>query len=119
MTSPITFRTIDKNDHRAGHTPDECRGLTPVKFLSPQRSIRILLAAMALWLPFVNAHPTVSGNVIVVPDDGWYQVQDASDYCSVCEGGNSCTVEPGELRADVYSSKQAEFSDRFLKMMAG
>lgn len=41
------------------------------------------------------AAPVVSGNQISWPDDGWYQVQDTQDYSSVCEGGRSCTVEPG------------------------
>lgn len=38
---------------------------------------------------------TVLGNVIYWPDDGWYQVQRAGDYSTVCEGGQSCSVEPG------------------------
>jgi hypothetical protein len=39
--------------------------------------------------------PTVSGNVLNWTDDGWSQVQDASDYTSICEGGISCMVESG------------------------
>ena len=38
---------------------------------------------------------SVDGNVISWPDDGWYQVQNASDYSTVCEGGNSCEVSAG------------------------
>ncbi len=41
-----------------------------------------------------DSRVTVSGNTISW-SDGWYQVQDASNNRSVCEGGNSCTVEPG------------------------
>jgi hypothetical protein len=37
----------------------------------------------------------VSGNTISWPDDGWYQVQSATDYHSVCEGGTSCEVADG------------------------
>lgn len=37
----------------------------------------------------------ISGNTISWPDDGWYQVQDAETYDSVCEGGRSCVVESG------------------------
>ena len=43
----------------------------------------------------VFAQPVVAGNTISWPDDGWYQVQSAADYQSICEGGRSCTVEPG------------------------
>ena len=38
---------------------------------------------------------SVTGNVISWPDDGWYQVQNALSQESICEGGRSCTVEPG------------------------
>lgn len=39
--------------------------------------------------------PTVDGRVISWPDEGWFQVQTATDYVSICEGGSYCTVEPG------------------------
>jgi len=39
---------------------------------------------------------SVDGNQISWPDDGWYQVQSASDFSSVCEGGRSCVVPAGE-----------------------
>ncbi len=38
---------------------------------------------------------TVVGNIISWPDDGWYQVQNASTYDTLCEGGLSCTVPDG------------------------
>ena len=38
---------------------------------------------------------SVTGNTISWPDDGWYQVQDASTYSSICEGGTSCAVQAG------------------------
>ncbi|ASJ70381.1 hypothetical protein [Granulosicoccus antarcticus] len=41
------------------------------------------------------ASPTVTGQQISWPDDGWYQVQDTSTYASLCEGGGSCEVDPG------------------------
>lgn len=41
------------------------------------------------------AQPTVNGNIINLPDDGWYQVQSAYDYSSVCEGLDTCSVDPG------------------------
>jgi len=37
----------------------------------------------------------VAGNVISWPDDGWYQVQDETDYSEICNGGRSCTAQPG------------------------
>lgn len=39
--------------------------------------------------------PTVSGNIIFWPDDGWYQVQDARSFESLCEGGSQCEVPDG------------------------
>ena len=41
------------------------------------------------------AAPTVSGLIISWPDDGWYQVQNADTYESLCEGGRSCEVPAG------------------------
>jgi len=37
----------------------------------------------------------VSGNTISWPDDGWYQVQQANTFESVCNGGTSCEVGAG------------------------
>lgn len=37
----------------------------------------------------------VTGDTISWPDDGWYQVQDATTYSEVCAGGRSCAVAPG------------------------
>lgn len=41
------------------------------------------------------ADPQISGSVISWPDDGWYQVQRTDDFTTVCEGGTSCSVDPG------------------------
>jgi hypothetical protein len=38
---------------------------------------------------------TVDGTSVRWPDDGWYQVQNADTFESVCEGGVSCDVAPG------------------------
>lgn len=45
----------------------------------------------------VAANPTVTGNVISWPDDGWYQVQAVTDegIIEICQGGRSCEVNPG------------------------
>ncbi len=44
-----------------------------------------------------NSHNgvTVSSNQVIVPDDGWYQVQSADTYATLCEGTRTCTVPPG------------------------
>jgi len=39
--------------------------------------------------------PSVSGNTISWPDNGWYQVQNVTDFSTVCEGSNSCSVDAG------------------------
>ncbi len=46
--------------------------------------------------PDGTATVEVIGGRISFPDDGWYQVQSATDYASICEGGDSCLVTPGE-----------------------
>ncbi|MEE9319787.1 MAG: fibronectin type III domain-containing protein [Granulosicoccus sp.] len=58
------------------------------------RLIAVLFTAL-LFSSTVSAAPTVEGNVISWPDDGWYQVQSQSDYSVQCEGVASCTVSPG------------------------
>lgn len=37
----------------------------------------------------------VENGTIYWPDNGWYEVQNQDDYASVCEGGQSCTADPG------------------------
>jgi len=39
---------------------------------------------------------SVKGNTISWPDNGWYQIQNASSYVSVCEGGTQCQVSAGK-----------------------
>ncbi len=58
---------------------------------------RVALAASVLFSfsQTVTAAPSVSGNEISWPDDGWYQVQNADTFNSVCEGGSSCDVDAG------------------------
>ncbi len=38
---------------------------------------------------------TVDGTTIFWPDNGWYQVQNAESFATVCEGGLRCDVSPG------------------------
>lgn len=43
----------------------------------------------------VNAEPIIVGNQIQTPDDGWYQVQNASSYEQICGGQSVCSVVDG------------------------
>jgi len=91
---------------------------------------------LALMVSVSNVAPTVSQNTIVWPDNGWYKVQSASNYQSLCEGGNSCTVRNGtytiinhslsfpyhlkaekSLPVSVNSMKQLDAGDRVLSRM--
>ena len=61
---------------------------------TPVRLLQAVCVSLFIAAP-VAAAPVVSGSEISWPDDGWYQVQTAVEHISVCEGGRSCTVEPG------------------------
>ncbi len=39
--------------------------------------------------------PLFDGDSVRWPDDGWYQLQNASDFSTVCEGGLACAVGSG------------------------
>lgn len=61
-------------------------------------ALAALVAALVLLLPsLAAAMPTVSGTTIILPTaPGWYQVQNASTFASVCEGQiTECEVPPG------------------------
>ncbi|MFK7891756.1 MAG: hypothetical protein AB8B63_13150, partial [Granulosicoccus sp.] len=57
----------------------------------------ILFFAISILLASTSSlgAPTVTGNVISWPDDGWYQVQNAETYEEICAGVRSCEVDPG------------------------
>ena len=38
---------------------------------------------------------SIAGDTLSWPDNGWYQVQSASDFSTLCEGGRSCQVPAG------------------------
>jgi hypothetical protein len=63
-----------------------------------------LTTVFLLFSAVSTASPTVSGNTISWPDDGWYQVQDESDYSQVCGGGTQCEVEAGSYLVINHSS---------------
>ncbi len=59
---------------------------------------RRFLLALVLGVPLaVSAAPTVTGNTISWPDDGWYQVQAVTDkgQTQVCGGTRFCEVPNG------------------------
>ena len=51
---------------------------------------------------------SVSGNLIQWPDDGWYQVQDATTFATLCEGGLSCTVANGNYHVINHTTGERE-----------
>lgn len=55
----------------------------------------VLLLLIVVFSRLAFAEPVVDGNTIHLPDDGWYQVQSASDYRSICEGERQCEVDNG------------------------
>lgn len=55
-----------------------------------------------------SAAVEVTGDTISWPDDGWYQVQSATDYSTQCEGGSSCRVADG-----VYTVINHSTGERF------
>lgn len=59
-----------------------------------------------LSVPSIGAGPNVQGNTVLLPDDGWYQVQDSSSYESICEGQRSCTVPAGTYHVINLTSGQ-------------
>ena len=80
--------------------------------LSAQALLTLCLAPIAMGQAL--AAPSVDGNEISWPDDGWYQVQNASTYVSVCEGGRSCTVEAGTYVVINHST-----GERFSNIVVG
>lgn len=73
-----------------------------------------LVCVSSFMMAQAVAAPVVTGNEISWPDDGWYQVQLASDHSNVCEGGRSCTVEPG-----VYVVINHSTGQRFRSIQVG
>jgi len=47
---------------------------------------------------------SIEGNRISWPNDGWYQVLDGETFVAICNGGDSCTVEPGVYLVVNHSS---------------
>lgn len=58
---------------------------------------------------------TVDSNRISWPDDGWYQVQNAVTFESICEGGQSCAV----LDNGTYTVINHSTGERFENIVIG
>ncbi|ASJ74990.1 hypothetical protein [Granulosicoccus antarcticus] len=72
---------------------------------------KLLLAAGVLFAAqVVNAAPTVVGNIISWPDDGWYQVQSPYGAIIYCNGGSSCEVGAGRYKVINHTTGES-FSD--------
>lgn len=56
----------------------------------------ILLLPLTLLASVASADPVIDGLTITYDDDGWYQVQDATDYSTLCDGGDVCVVPAGQ-----------------------
>lgn len=57
--------------------------------------IGIIASLACLSSTVAMPSPTVNGNTIQWPDDGWYQVQTTDGAITLCNGGESCTVDDG------------------------
>ena len=58
------------------------------------------------------ASPTVTGNFVSWPDDGWYELQTAGTYETLCEGGRGCEVDPG-----IYTVINHHTAERFTNVI--
>ena len=56
--------------------------------------------------PSDSAIEVSADNIISWPDDGWYEVQSASTYESVCTGGRNCVVPQGSYTVINHSTGQ-------------
>jgi len=70
-------------------------------------SLSLLLTGLCT-INLATASPTVSGQRISWPDNGWYQVQRADNYQTVCEGGRYCDVASG-----IYTVINLSSGERF------
>ena len=58
--------------------------------------------------------PRVEGSRILLPSDGWYQVQSAVDFSTVCEGVQECNVSDG-----VYIIINHDTAERWENVVVG
>jgi len=76
-----------------------------INHTSGERFEDVLVSNASSGVTGAGASPiTVLGNTISWPDDGWYQVQNADTFESVCEGGLECNVSAGSYVVINHSS---------------
>lgn len=94
------------------YTPNSPQGrkIAP-DFTTVCKASGIAAVALGTVLSSVShAKPTINGNLVSWPDNGWYQVQSATTYETICEGGRSCLVSPGKYIVINHTSKE-RFTD--------
>ena len=62
---------------------------------SHRTSASLAMLSLTCMSSLIQAAPTVEGQTIVLPDDGWYQVQSRPDYREICAAVSSCEVPVG------------------------
>ncbi|MBX2882674.1 MAG: hypothetical protein KTR32_22175 [Granulosicoccus sp.] len=73
-----------------------------------------LLFASAFASQSLLAEPLIVDDTISWPDDGWYEVQSALDYTTICEGGTECQVARG-----LYNVINHTSGDRWERLYVG
>jgi len=73
----------------------------------------LLLVTMLAALPLF-AQPKIVDDIISWEDDGWYEVQAASDFMTLCEGGTECQVARG-----IYNVINHTTGDRWERLTVG
>nr|MBX2879443.1 hypothetical protein [Granulosicoccus sp.] len=74
----------------------------------------VILVVSLLAAPQLFAQPVIVDDMISWPDDGWYEVQTASDFRTLCEGGTECQVERG-----LYNVINHSTGDRWDRLSVG
>jgi len=73
------------------------KSIKPVIYTLPSIIVTTLAISVCVATPLsASSLPTVVGNTISWSEAGWYQVQNANTYATICEGGMSCVVDPGQ-----------------------
>lgn len=105
-----TFQTLCEGGTSCEVSPGTYR---VINLSTGQRFNDILVTGSSGPAP-VSGGVAVNGGTISWPDDGWYQVQDATTFQTACEGGTSCEVSPGTYHVINLTTGQ-----RFADIVAG
>lgn len=66
----------------------------------------LVVIGSSMFVLSAHAMPSVSGLTISWPADGYYQVQRATDYSTVCEGTRECVVTAGEYTVINHTTQE-------------